>query len=70
MKILIEWLEIEKTRLRKILAIFTAMVWLIAVIVSYVLTYYNLDTIAILSLVTAQFSTVIGFYMATKAEND
>ena len=70
MKILIEWLEIEKTRLRKILAIFTAMLWLIAVIVSYVLTYYNLDTIAILSLVTAQFSTVIGFYMATKAEND
>lgn len=70
MKILIEWLEIEKTRLRKVLAIFTALAWLISVIVSYVLTYYKLDTIAILSLVTAQFSTVIGFYMATKAEND
>ena len=70
MKKFIEWLEAEKTRLRKVLAIFTAIVWLIAVLISYILTKYNLNTIAILGLVTAQFSTVIGFYMATKAEYD
>ena len=70
MKIFIEWLEKEDKRLRKVLAIFTAVVWLIAVIASYGLTFLGLDTIAILSLVTAQFATVIGFYMVSKADTD
>ena len=66
----IEWLEKEDKRIRKALAVFTAIVWLIAVIVSYCLVFIGLDTIAILSLVTAQFATVIGFYMVSKADTD
>jgi hypothetical protein len=66
----IEWLEQSSTRTRKVLAVFTAIVWLICVIASYVLVKFQLDTIAILSLVTAQFATVIGFYMVSKADTD
>lgn len=66
----IEWLEKEDKRIRKALAVFTAIVWLLAVIVSYCLVFIGLDTIAILSLVTAQFATVIGFYMVSKADTD
>lgn len=66
----IKWLEEDTKRLRKVLAVFTAIVWLISVISSYILSYYKLDTIAILSLVTAQFGTVVAFYMATKSEFD
>lgn len=67
---LIEWLENDKKRTRIFLALFTAFVWVMAVIISYVLSTIGYDTIAILSLVTAQFASVIGFYMATNAESD
>ena len=67
---LIEWLEKDDKRTRKFLAVFTAIVWLLAVVSSYYLITLEYDTIAILSLVTAQFATVIGFYMATNAESD
>ena len=67
---LIEWLEQDKKRTRKFLALFTAVVWMLAVVASYGLLMLGYDTIAILSLVTAQFASVIGFYMATNAEND
>lgn len=64
------WLEEDNKRLRKVLAIFTALVWLVATITSYVLYLYTYDTLAIYGLVTAQFATVIGFYMTTKASSD
>lgn len=67
---LIEWLEKDDKRTRKFLAVFTAIVWLLAVVSSYYLITLEYDTIAILSLVTAQFATVIGFYMATNAGSD
>ena len=67
---LIEWLEKDDKRTRKFLAVFTAIVWLLAVVSSYYLITLGYDTIAILSLVTAQFATVIGFYMATNAGTD
>ena len=70
MKLLIEWLEKDDKRTRKFLAVFTAVVWLLAVIASYGLVIIGYDTMAILSLVTAQFATVIGFYMATNAGSD
>ena len=70
MKQLIEWLEKDDKRTRKFLAVFTAIVWLLAVIASYGLVMIGYDTMAILSLVTAQFATVIGFYMATNAGSD
>lgn len=70
MKQLIEWLEKDDKRTRKFLAVFTAVVWLLAVIASYGLVMIGYDTMAILSLVTAQFATVIGFYMATNAGSD
>ena len=70
MKKLIEWLELDDRRTRKFLAIFTAIVWVVAVVASYGLIMVGYDTLAILSLVTAQFATVIGFYMVTNARND
>lgn len=70
MKQLIEWLEMDVKRTRKFLAVFTAIVWLLAVVASYSLITLGYDTMAILSLVTAQFAAVIGFYMATNAETD
>lgn len=70
MKDLIEWLEEENRRLRKVLAIFTTIVWLLAVIVSYTMNMFGYDPVAILSLVTGQFSVVIGFYMATRGSTD
>ena len=70
MKQLIEWLEMDVKRTRKFLAVFTAIVWLLAVVASYLLITLGYDTMAILSLVTAQFAAVIGFYMATNAGSD
>ena len=70
MRKFIEWLEEDKKRTRKFLALFTALVWLLALLISYGLSCVGKDTMAILSLVTAQFTTVIGFYMATNAETD
>jgi hypothetical protein len=67
---LIHWLEVDKSRLRKVIAIFTALVWLGATIASYVLLTYTYDTLAVYSLVTAQFAAVVGFYMGTRAETD
>lgn len=66
----IRWLEEDNKRLRKVLAVFTAFVWLIATIASYMLSMYDYDTLALYSLVTAQFATVIAFYTATKASSD
>lgn len=70
MKRFILWLEEDNKRLRKVLAIFTAIVWLIAVMVSYIGSMYNITTIEVLGAVTAQFSIVISAYMMTKADND
>lgn len=70
MRKLIEWLEADAKRTRKFLAVFTAGVWLLAVVSSYGLLTVGYDTMAILSLVTAQFAAVIGFYMATNAGSD
>ena len=64
------WLEEDTKRVRKTLAVFTAIVWLIATISSYILSLYGQDTLAVYSLVTAQFAVVIAFYMSTKAQND
>ena len=62
MKETIKWIEEDSKRLRKLLAIFTAFIWLIATIASYILSVYDYDIIATYSLVTAQFATVIAFY--------
>ena len=70
MKDFILWLEGDNKRLRKVLAIFTALVWLIAVIISYIGSLYKVTTIEVLGAVTAQFSIVISAYMMTKAESD
>ena len=70
MKELIEWLELNDKRTRKVLAVFTGIVWLVAVICSYILAKYGYDTVAVLSLVTAQYSAVIGFYMVSDANKD
>jgi len=70
MKAFILWLEEDDKRLRKVLAIFTAIVWFIAVIVSYIGSLYKITTIEVLGAVTAQFSIVISAYMITKANND
>ena len=64
------WLEQDKKRLRKLLALFTALVWLLAVIVSYTASVYGVQTVEVLAAVTAQFSIVISAYMMTKAESD
>lgn len=66
----IYWLEGDNKRLRKVIALFTGAVWLIATITSYVMYAYAYDTIAVYSLVTAQFAAVVGFYMGTRSETD
>lgn len=66
----IEWLELDAKRGRRVLAMFTAVIWAISTIVSYILYASGFDTIAVYSLVTAQFATVIAFYMSTKADTD
>lgn len=71
MKQLVEWLEKDDRRTRKFLALLTAFVWVLCVIVNYLLyALAGKSDISILSLVTAQFAAVIGFYMATNAETD
>jgi len=70
MKQFIEWLEGDRKRLRKVIALFTAAVWLLATLASYGLFVLGHDTIALYSLVTAQFTAVVAFYMGTKAETD
>ena len=66
----VRWLEEDVKRLRKVIALFTGIIWLVATIASYAMYVYNYDTIAVYSLVTAQFAAVVGFYMGTKAQND
>lgn len=66
----IEWLESDKKRTRKVLALFTAITWLLAIVCSYGMLVWGLSTIDILSIVTAQFAAVIGFYMVSNAESD
>lgn len=70
MRKFIEWLESDKKRTRKVLALFTAITWLLAVICSYGMLVWGFSTIDILSIVTAQFAAVIGFYMVSNAESD
>lgn len=70
MRDFIEWLEQDAKRLRKVIAVYTAIVWFVATIASYVLHVFGYDTLALYSLVTAQFAAVVGFYMSTKAETD
>lgn len=64
----IYWLEEDNRRLRKVIALFTGVVWLMATVTSYVMYVYTYDTIAVYSLVTAQFAAVVGFYMGTRSE--
>lgn len=52
------------------MAIYTAVIWGVCTVASYVLYVFGHDTFAVYSLVTAQFTAVIGFYMGTKAETD
>lgn len=66
----IHWLEEDNRRLRKVIALFTGVVWLIATVTSYVMYVYAYDTIAVYSLVTAQFAAVVGFYMGTRSSSD
>lgn len=70
MKGFFSWLEADRKRLRMVLAVFTAVVWLLCTIASYVLWVFGHDTLALYSLVTAQFAAVVGFYMTTKANTD
>ena len=70
MRKLIEWMEGNDKRTRKVLSVFTGVVWAVAVACSYVLARYGYDTVAVLSLVTAQYATVIGFYMMSDANKD
>lgn len=70
MRKFIEWLESDKKRTRKVLALFTAITWLLAIICSYGMLVWGFSTIDILSIVTAQFAAVIGFYMVSNAESD
>ena len=70
MKVLIEWLGSDKKRTRIAVTAFTAIVWFISILISYGLITMGKDSIAILSLVTAQFAAIIGFYMTTNAETD
>ena len=70
MRKLIEWMEGNDKRTRKVLSVFTGVVWAVAVACSYVLARYGYDTVAVLSLVTAQYATVIGFYMISDANKD
>lgn len=70
MRKLIEWMEGNDKRTRKVLSVFTGIVWVIAVVCSYVLARYGYDTVTVLSLVTAQYATVIGFYMISDANKD
>lgn len=70
MRKFIEWLESDKKRTRKVLALFTAITWLLAIVCSYGMLVWGLSTIDILSIVTAQFAAVIGFYMVSNAESD
>lgn len=64
------YLEENPTRMRKHIALVTTYVWVLCVIVSYVLAVYGKDTMSILALVTAQFATVVGFYMVSNAKSD
>lgn len=65
-----EYLEENPARMRKHIALVTTYVWVGCVLVSYILAMYGKDTMAILALVTAQFATVVGFYMVSNAKSD
>ena len=65
-----EYLEENPARMRKHIALVTTYVWILCVFISYLLSIYKYDTIAILALVTAQFATVVGFYMVSPAKSD
>ena len=65
-----EYLEENPARMRKHIALVTTYVWVACVVVSYLLAVWGKDTMAILALVTAQFATVVGFYMVSNAKSD
>ena len=64
------YLEENPARMRKHIALITTYVWVLCVVASYLLKIAGHDTFAILSLVTAQFATVVGFYMVSNAKSD
>lgn len=66
----IEWLEGEPLRIRKFLAVFVTYVWTITLILTVILSLLNFNIIDIFGVVTAQFATIIIFYMSTKAYSD
>lgn len=65
-----EFLEENPARMRKHIALITTYVWVLCVIASYLFSFWGKESIAILSLVTAQFATVVGFYMLSNAKSD
>lgn len=70
MKKHIEWLEENPLRMRKYLSVFTAYVWVAVLIISIILDAIGHSIMAIFSIVTAQFATVLGFYMLSNAKSD
>ena len=66
MKEFILWLEEDKARLRKVLALGVFIVWVFATLASYI---YK-DTMPVYAIVSAQFVTVLGFYMVSKVSQD
>lgn len=65
-----EWLEKDKSRLRKLIALIILLIWVISTFASYVMIYLNKDSLAVYGLITAQLTAVIGFYMTTKVNDD
>lgn len=70
MKKHIEWLEEKPLRMRKYLSVFTAYIWGVVLIISIILDTIGHGIMAIFSIVTAQFATVLGFYMLSNAKSD
>lgn len=61
-----KWLEEDNARLRKLLSISILVIWIISTIASYVMVYFNKDSLAVYGLVTAQLTAIVGFYMVSK----
>lgn len=65
MKNFIEWLEKDKARTRKVLAISIFLTWEVVLFISIWLLIYKIDILSILGIVTAQLVSVLAFYMFT-----
>jgi len=64
------WLEEEPLRIRKYIAILVGYMWIISLVLSYILKYFDIDTITLLTVVSGQFSAVVGFYFLSNANSD